>query len=71
MQLEKDGEMTQLKENLGDVSMEPNSPPKVAIILVNWNGYALTQACLESLKELQYPNFRVVIVDNGSIDDSG
>ena len=41
------------------------------IILVNWNGYDLTQACLESLKELQYSNFQTVLVDNGSIDGSG
>ena len=71
MQLEKDSEMTQFRENLGEVSMDPNSPPKVAIILVNWNGYDLTQACLESLKELQYSNFQTVLVDNGSIDGSG
>lgn len=63
--------MSQLKENLGDVSTEPNSPPKVAIILVNWNGYDLTRACLESLKELHYANFQTVLVDNGSVDGSG
>jgi hypothetical protein len=66
MQLEKDGEMTQFRENLEEVSTEPNSTPKVAIIIVNWNGYELTKACLESLKELQYSNFQTVLVDNGS-----
>ena len=71
MQLEKDGEMTQFIEKLEEVSTEHNSQPKVAIIIVNWNGFALTKACLESLKELRYSNFQTVLVDNGSIDGSG
>ena len=71
MELEKDDEMTQFRENLEEVSTEHNRPPKVAIIIVNWNGYALTKACLESLKELQYSNFKLILVDNGSVDGSG
>lgn len=71
MQLEKEGEMTQFRENLEEVSMEPNRQPKVAIILINWNGYALTKACLESLKDLKYPHFQLILVDNGSEDGSG
>jgi GT2 family glycosyltransferase len=51
--------------------MEAISQPKVAIIIVNWNGYDLTKACLESLKILLYSNFKVVLVDNGSQDHSG
>ena len=71
MQVEQDGEMTKFRENLGEVSMKSNSLPKVAILLVNWNGYALTKACLESLKEVQYSNFQTILVDNGSRDGSG
>jgi GT2 family glycosyltransferase len=71
MPLEKNEVMTQFRENLGEVSMPPNSRPKVAIIIVNWNGYVLTKACLESLKELEYPSFQLVVVDNGSVDGSG
>ena len=63
--------MTQFKENKEEGRMETNKQPKVAIIIVNWNGYALTKACLESLKELQYANFQTVLVDNGSVDGSG
>ena len=71
MPLEKDEGMTQFRENLEEVSKEPNSRPKVAIIIVNWNGYDLTKACLESLKQLRYSNFQIVMVDNGSVDGSG
>jgi len=40
--------------------------PKVFIIIVNWNGNEDTIECLESLKNNDYPNYKVVIVDNGS-----
>lgn len=44
--------------------------PPISIIVLNWNGAADTLACLDSLAALTYPNFNVVVVDNGSSDDS-
>lgn len=44
--------------------------PAVHIVVINYNGWSLTDACLTSLQALQYENFRVVVVDNGSTDDS-
>lgn len=44
--------------------------PYVTIILVNWNGQTDTLACLSSLSRLQYPNYDIVVIDNGSTDDS-
>src|SRR5215210_5475186 len=46
------------------------SAPLVYIIILNWNGWKDTIECLESLQQLDYPNFRAVVVDNGSSDDS-
>jgi GT2 family glycosyltransferase len=43
--------------------------PKVFIILLNWNGAADTLECVRSLRALTYPNYEVVIVDNGSSGD--
>jgi len=40
--------------------------PKVSIIILNWNGLEDTIKCLESLKKITYPNYEVIIVDNGS-----
>lgn len=40
--------------------------PKVSIIILNWNGLEDTVECLESLKKITYPNYDVVVVDNGS-----
>ena len=43
--------------------------PSVAIIVINWNGYSLTEKCLQSLAEATYPNFQTVVVDNASTGD--
>ncbi|MCL4455653.1 MAG: glycosyltransferase family 2 protein [Deinococcus sp.] len=48
----------------------PGSWPSVAIILLNWNGWRDTLACLASLEKLDYPNYQIVVVDNGSTDES-
>lgn len=44
--------------------------PLVAIIVLNWRKPAETLACLQSLARCTYPNAQVVVVDNGSGDDS-
>lgn len=44
--------------------------PSVSIVVLNWNGIDDTLACLDSLAALTYPNFNVVVVDNGSTNDS-
>lgn len=43
---------------------------KVAIVVLNWNGGDDTIACLDSLAGLDYPEIAVIVVDNGSADDS-
>lgn len=45
-------------------------PKKVSIILLNLNGYEDTRDCLASLRKVRYSNFEVIVVDNGSKDDS-
>lgn len=44
--------------------------PKVFIIIVNWNGLKDTLECLQSVFKQDYPNFEVIMVDNGSKDNS-
>jgi len=53
-------------------SQQPESKawPKVAIIILNWNGWRDTIECLESLQRIDYPNYQIIVVDNGSTDDS-
>ena len=44
--------------------------PKVTVIILNWNGKEDTLECLASVKKIDYSNFEIVLVDNGSVDDS-
>lgn len=45
-------------------------PPKVAVVILNWNGRDDTLQCLDSVSCIDYPNYQVIVVDNGSTDDS-
>lgn len=47
-----------------------NSSPQVACIILNWNGWRDTIECLGALKDCAYPQLTVIVVDNGSSDDS-
>lgn len=42
----------------------------VAIIILNWNGLADTLQCLESIYQIDYPHYDVIVVDNASTDGS-
>lgn len=44
--------------------------PRVGIVILNWNQADDTLACLKSLESLDYPNYEIVLVDNGSVDGS-
>ncbi|ADZ08977.1 glycosyl transferase family 2 [Methanobacterium lacus] len=44
--------------------------PRVAIVILNWNGWKDTIECLESVFQINYRNYTVVLVDNNSTDDS-
>jgi len=44
--------------------------PRVAIIVLNWNNPSDTLAGLESLTRLDYSEYTILVVDNGSTDDS-
>jgi GT2 family glycosyltransferase len=44
--------------------------PQVACIVLNWNGWQDTIECLDALRECTCPRLAVIVVDNGSTDDS-
>ena len=46
------------------------TPPLVVVSIVNWNTAERTLQCLRSLQALPYSNYRIVLVDNASRDDS-
>lgn len=42
----------------------------VTVIVLNWNGRELLEDCLGSLEKVDYNHFNVLVVDNGSTDNS-
>lgn len=48
--------------------------PLVSVIILNYNGLEYLgeglKECLKSVKRTDYPNFEIVFVDNGSVDES-
>ena len=44
--------------------------PKVCVLVLNWNGARDTLECLKSLEAVTYPDAEIVVIDNGSDDDS-
>lgn len=42
----------------------------VYIIILNWRNWEDTVCCIKSLLELNYQNYRIVVVDNASSDES-
>jgi len=43
---------------------------RIGVIVLNWNGWQDTVACVQSLRKATYPALGVAIVDNGSTDGS-
>ena len=44
--------------------------PLVSIVVLNYNGKHHLKTCLDSLLRTKYPNFEIILVDNGSTDGS-
>ena len=50
--------------------MVENKPPLIYAVILTFNHYLDTKECLESLIQTDYSNLRIVLVDNGSSDDT-
>jgi GT2 family glycosyltransferase len=64
-----------LREKLGqDSAALPHRAlphaPFVSVIVCSYNGGKTLPACLESLGKLNYPEYEVILVDDGSTDDT-
>jgi len=52
------------------MSADYDERPLVYVLVLNWNGWQDTVKCVYSLKSLTYNNYKVVVLDNGSSNDS-
>ncbi|MEK9726956.1 MAG: glycosyltransferase [Candidatus Margulisiibacteriota bacterium] len=43
-------------------------PPHVSCIIVNFNGWDITQRCISSLESSSFKNFNIILIDNNSND---
>ena len=55
---------------MSEITRAPATQPRVAIVVLNWNGWDDTVECLEALQQLAYPDYQIIVVDNGSKDAS-
>jgi GT2 family glycosyltransferase len=46
------------------------SRAKIAVVVVNWNGWRDTLAAYESLKHSTHQNWEAIVIENGSTDES-
>jgi GT2 family glycosyltransferase len=44
--------------------------PRVSVVVCSYNGAATLEACLRSLLELDYPDYEVILIDDGSTDQT-
>jgi len=44
--------------------------PKVSVVVASYNGARTLKACLDSLSKLNYPDYEVILVDDGSTDNT-
>lgn len=44
--------------------------PRVTVVIPNWNGLAHLPECMDALRAQTYQDFSVLVVDNGSSDES-
>jgi len=46
------------------------SQPKVSVVVASYNGARTLKLCLESLQRLNYPDYEIILVDDGSTDET-
>ncbi len=51
-----------------ELPRHPASAPRVSVVICAYNAERTMGECLESLRQLRYPNYEVVIIDDGSTD---
>ena len=52
----------------GDAPADPAPLPRASVVVCAFNGETTTRSCLESLARLNYPDYEVIFVDDGSTD---
>jgi GT2 family glycosyltransferase len=55
---------------LAQTTRQALSAPKIAVVILNWNGRKFLEQFLPSVTATTYSNHEIIVADNGSTDDS-
>jgi len=60
-----------VRNAFAEVPFPPNLPwPRVSVVVCSYNGARTIGDCLEGLLHLEYPDFEVIVIDDGSTDST-
>jgi GT2 family glycosyltransferase len=54
----------------GQVPHRLGRRPRISVVVCTYNGSRTIAECLRGLEELDYPDFEIIVVDDGSTDDT-
>jgi GT2 family glycosyltransferase len=58
-----------VRDAFAEVPFPPDLPwPRISVVVCTYNGSRTIRDCCEGLLKLEYPNFEVIVVDDGSVD---
>jgi GT2 family glycosyltransferase len=58
-----------VRRGFAEVPFPSNLPwPRISVVVCSHNGESTLRECLEGLRRLQYPNYEVIVVNDGSTD---
>ena len=57
-----------VREGFAGVPFADTEWPRISVIVCTYNGSRTIRDCLDGLAQLDYPNFEVIVVDDGSTD---
>jgi O-antigen biosynthesis protein len=57
-----------VRQAFADVPFSDGSRPRISVVVCTYNGSRTIRDCLDGLARLDYPNFEVIVVDDGSTD---
>jgi GT2 family glycosyltransferase len=52
----------------GGIPFPDTDWPRISVVVCTYNGRQTIRECLDGLRDLRYPNFEIIVVDDGSTD---
>jgi len=63
--------LSTVRKAFAEVTVQTNLPwPRISVVVCSLNGARTIRDTLEGLKNLEYPNYEVIVVNDGSTDDT-